>query len=160
MVEAADISRVRRMHPSGRAARAAFKQTFLYEPRQFPEPHDANFLSDCVSGSAVAYVYEPPPRYAPSSPSVSRADCAGVSPCPLSVAWESAWANAEHDQRAVSSASCAPPCSRLRCRSASPSYDGPSPSGIWRTVRDVPGPRVRVIRCHAGFSRNDGIGSS
>ena len=160
MVEAAEISRVRRMHPSGRAARAAFKQTFLYEPRQFPEPHDANFLTDCVSGSAVAYVYEPPPRYAPSSPRVSRAAGAGASLCPPSVARESARASAEHGWRAVSGASCAPPCSRLRCRSASPSYDGLAPSGICRTVRDVPGPRVRVIRCHAGFSRNDGIGSS
>ena len=147
-------------HPSDRAARAAFRRPFLYGLCQFPDPHDANFLTVCASWSAVAYVYEPPPRYAPSSPSVSRADCAGVSPCSPSVGQKSPRANVKHDWRLVSSAPCVPPFSHLRCRSASPSYDGLAPSGIWRTVRDVPGPRVRVIRCHAGFSRNDGIGSS
>ena len=160
MVEAAQISRMRCTHPSDRAARAAFRRPFLCGLCQFPDPHDANFLTVCASGSAVAYVYEPPPRYAPSSPRVSRAAGAGASLCPPSVARESARASAEHGWRAVSSASCAPPCSRLRCRSASPSYDGPSPSGIWRTVRDVPERHGLADHCHAGFSRNDGIGSS
>ena len=41
----------------------------------------------------------------------------------------------------VSYDSCVPPSSHLRCRSASLSYDGLSPSGIWRMPRGAPGPR-------------------
>ena len=99
----------------------------------FPAPHDANFLMVCTSESTAASVYEPPPRHAPSSPSVSRTDCAGVSPCSPSVGQKSPRANVKHDWRLVSSAPCVPPFSHLRCRSASPSYDGLSPSEIWCT---------------------------
>ena len=98
---------------------------------QFPDPRGANFLMVCVFGSAAAYVYEPHPRCAPSSPHVSRADGAGESPCPPSVARECPRANAEHDWRVVSSVYGVPPFSQPRCRSASLSCDGLSPSGMW-----------------------------
>ena len=80
---------------------------------------------------------------------VSRAAGAGASLCPPSVARKSVRASAEPDWRVVSSASCVPPFSHLRCRSASPSYDGLSPSEIWRTPRGVPGRHGLADYCHA-----------
>ena len=127
---------------------------------QFPDPRDANFLMVCVSGSAAAYVYEPHPRCAPSSPHVSRADGAGESPCPPSVARECPRANAEHDWRVVSSVYGVPPFSQPRCRSASLSCDGLSPSGIWHMPQGALVRHVLADRCHAASFHNDGTGSS
>ena len=125
-----------------------------------PVPHDANFLMVCTSESTAASVYEPPPRYAPSSPSVSRADCAGVSPCPPYVRQKSPRANVEHDWRVVSSVYGVPPFSQPRCRSASLSCDGLSPSGIWHMPQGALVRHVLADCCHAASFHNDGTGSS
>ena len=66
---------------------------------QFPDREDANFLMVCDSGSAAAYVYAPHPKYAASSPRVSRPDGADALSCALAGAQKSSRASAAHDWR-------------------------------------------------------------
>ena len=120
----------------------------------FPDSHNANFLMACDGGSAVVYVYEPPPRYAPSFPRASHPEAAFV------VAQESPRASVEHGWKCFvgSNAYGESPFSQLCSRSVSP-CDGLLQTGILRIALDAPVQRARAIRSHAGSSRNADIDS-
>ena len=122
----------------------------------FPDSHDANFLLACDGGSAVVYVYEPPPRYAWSFARASHPEAA------LAVAQESLRASVEHGWKCFvdSNAYGESPFSQLCSRSVSPPCDGPLQTGILRIALDAPVQRARASRSHAGSSHNADIDSS
>ena len=123
---------------------------------QFPDREDANFLMVCDSGSAAAYVYAPHPKYAASSPRVSRPDGADALSCAFAVAQKSSRASAAHDWRWIVASNVYgdPPSSHPRCRVVSPPCDELSQSGILRIAQGAPVQRALAIRSHAESCRN------
>ena len=123
---------------------------------QFPDREDANFLMVCDSGSAAAYVYAPHPKYAASSPRVSRPDGADALSCAFAVAQKSSCASAAHDWRWIVASNVYgdPPSSHPRCRVVSPPRDELLQSGILRIAQDAPVQRALAIRSHAESCRN------